>query len=167
MGNCKHREDPRVPSMESESDGPWLAQQSALAWTAEHRLSFTRTAAAGQFLQHRTHAVLIPHGVHSSCEHLLLLLGQHLFSAEKGEGQDVYMCTSAGCSGCPGCRGRGHPVPTGPAKAPPVCSVLGTRGDWAAAALSTGTQADVLRSVCWLTWLSRWVIAITSERTLR
>ena len=73
-------------------------------------------------LQHRTHTVLIPHGVHSSCPHLLLLPGKHLFSAVTGEGQDVYRCTSTSCSGSPGCRGRGHPVPMGPAKAPPPCA---------------------------------------------
>ena len=59
---------------------------------------------------------------------------------------------------------RPHWPRRGPSSEHPV---LRTRGDGAAAALSTGTQADVLRSVYWLTWLSRWVIAITSERTFR
>ena len=96
-------------------------------------------------------------------------LSKHLFSAVKGEGQDVYLCTSAGCSGCPGCRGSlgASPSPLAPPWPSPERPVLRTRGDGAAAALSMGTQADVLRSVNWLTWLLRWVIAITSERTFR
>ena len=64
--------------------------------------------------------------------------------------------------------GQRAPRPHGPCQGPsPVCLVPRTRGNGAAAALSMGMQADVLWSVCWLTWLSRWVIAITSEKTFR
>ena len=76
---------PRAPA-QSESDGPWLAQPSALAWAAGRGVGFTRAAAAGRCLQHRIHKGLTPLGVHSSRQHLLPLLGKRLSSALKGEG---------------------------------------------------------------------------------
>ena len=64
--------------------------------------------------------------------------------------------------------GQRAPRPHWPCQGPsPMCPVLRTRGNGAVVALSMGTQADVLWSMCWLTWLLRWVTAITSERTLR
>lgn len=151
---------PGAPA-QSASDGPWLAQPSALAWTAGRGVGFTRAAVAGRCLQHRTHKGLTPRGVHSSHQHLLPLLGKRLSSAVKGEGPPPAALAVL-------CAGGRAPRPHWPCCGPsPECPVLRTRGDGAATALSTGTQADVLRSVCWLTWLSRWVIAITSERTFR
>ena len=77
----------------------------------------------------------------------------------------MHLCRLLWTSWVPGQRA---PRPHWPCQGPfPVCPVPRTCGNGAAAALSTGTQADVLRSVRWLTWLSRWVTAITSERTLR
>ena len=102
---------PGAPA-QSESDGPWLAQPSALAWAAGRVVGFTRAAVARRCLQHRTHKGLTPRGVHSSRQHLLPLLGQRLSSAVKGEGPPRLLWLSC-------VPGGGHPVPTGPATALP------------------------------------------------